>query len=87
MAKLSTTERKSMPKSEFAGPGESFPINDKTHAQKAIQLAPRSEHAGNISKSTEKSIVAKGERKLHGSEGKSAFGSHREATRGARAHK
>lgn len=62
--KLSTAARKSLPKKEFAGPGRSFPIPDKEHARKDIQLAPRSEHAGNISKGQEERIVAKARRKL-----------------------
>lgn len=59
MSKLSTRQRKALPKSKFAGPNRSFPVNDKVHAEKAIQLAPRSEHAGNISASQEKRIVSK----------------------------
>lgn len=62
--KLTTKARKAIPKSKFAGPGRSFPIEDKEHAEKAIQLAPRSLHAGNISKSTEEHIIAKAHAKL-----------------------
>lgn len=57
--KLSTEARKKLPASSFAGPGRSFPVNDKEHARKALQLAPRSEHAGNISKATEEKIEAR----------------------------
>ena len=64
MAKLEAAARNALPKSEFAGPGRSFPINDKEHARKAIQLAPRSLHAGNISRATEERIVAKARKKL-----------------------
>jgi hypothetical protein len=64
MAKLSAGRRKAMPKSEFAGPGRSFPINDPTHARMAISGATRSERAGNISPSTEASIKAKARAKL-----------------------
>jgi len=35
MAVLSTADRKQLPASTFAGPGRSFPIPDKVHAQKA----------------------------------------------------
>jgi hypothetical protein len=64
MAKLSTKKRKGMPKSEFAGPGKSFPVNDKTHARLAISGATRSERAGNISAATAAKIKARARRKL-----------------------
>ena len=38
MAKLTAKQRKKLPSSSFAGPGRSFPMNDKTHAQKAVQM-------------------------------------------------
>lgn len=65
MAKLSAADRRRMPKSQFAGPGKSFPINDKTHARMAISGATRSEHAGNISHATAERIKAAARRKLH----------------------
>lgn len=64
--KLTTSQRKALPSSEFAGPGRSFPVNDKVHAEKALQLAPRSEAAGNISASQAAAIKAKAKKKLHG---------------------
>lgn len=64
MAKLTTAERSKIPSSKFAGPGRSFPINDAEHARKAIQLAPRSVHAGNISQAVASRIVAKARKKL-----------------------
>jgi hypothetical protein len=67
--KLSTTARKALPKSSFAGPGRSFPVNDAEHARKAIQLAPRSEHAGNISHATEQKIVARAKARLYHGDG------------------
>jgi hypothetical protein len=39
MAKLSTGARKSLPKKDFAGPGRSFPIENKAHARAAIMLS------------------------------------------------
>lgn len=69
MAKLTSHARKMLSSSVFLGPNRTFPGNDKEHLRKAIQLAPRSEHAGNISKATEESIVRKAKAKLH--EGKS----------------
>lgn len=65
MAKLSKSDRDRLSGKEFAGPHRSFPINDKDHAEKAIQLAPRSYHAGNISKSQESAIVRKARAALH----------------------
>jgi hypothetical protein len=57
--KLTSGKRKSMPKSQFAGPGKSFPVNDKTHQRMAISGATRSYNVGNISKSTETRIKSK----------------------------
>jgi len=64
MARLKASTRRSMPKSEFAGKGRSFPINDKTHARLAISGATRSERAGNISAGTEARIKSKARAKL-----------------------
>jgi len=57
--KLTSGKRASMPKSKFAGPGKSFPVNDPTHQRLAISGATRSYNAGNISKGTEDSIKSK----------------------------
>ena len=57
--KLTSADRKSMPKGDFAGPGRSFPVNDPTHQRMAISGATRSEHAGNISASEAAAIKAK----------------------------
>ena len=35
MAKLTTKARKKIPTSKFAGPGRSYPIEDKNHARNA----------------------------------------------------
>lgn len=83
MSRLTSKERKAMPSSEFAGPGRSFPIGDKEHARKALQLAPRSEHAGNISKGTEERIESKARAKLGESKG-DPFAEARAKSRGAR---
>lgn len=64
MAKLSTKARKAMPKSKFAGPGRSFPIENKSHARAAISGATRAQKAGNISASTAARIKAKARAKL-----------------------
>lgn len=62
--KLNAAARKRMPKSEFAGPGKSFPIEDKIHAKEALSGATRSEHAGNISASEAAHIKSKARAKL-----------------------
>jgi hypothetical protein len=36
MAKLTSKGRKSLPKSSFAGPKRSYPIEDKAHARNAL---------------------------------------------------
>ncbi len=64
MAVLSTKQRAKLPTSQFAGPSRSFPINDKIHAEKAIQLAPRALHAGHITPEQEAAIQAKARAKL-----------------------
>ena len=38
MARLTAKQRKKLPAKSFAGPGRSFPMNDKAHARKAVQL-------------------------------------------------
>ena len=57
--KLTASDRKKIPKSEFAGPGRSFPVNDAVHQRMAISGATRSENAGNISPSEAAAIKAK----------------------------
>lgn len=37
MARLSAAQRKRLPKSSFAGPGRSFPMNDKAHIRAAVR--------------------------------------------------
>lgn len=58
MARLSTRARKALPRSRFALPGgtkvskaPAFPVNDREHAEKALQLVTRSLRAGHISAS------------------------------------
>ena len=60
MAKLSTAERKSLPKSEFGLPGSrGYPMPDKSHARNAKARASQAVNAGRMSKSTEEHIDAK----------------------------
>ena len=64
MAKLTSKARSKIPTSKFAGPGRSFPIEDKAHAVAAERLVGRSVAAGNISLAEAQRIRAKAQRKL-----------------------
>lgn len=64
MAKLTAKARKALPKSEFAGPDRSYPVNDKSHARNAKARASQAVNAGRMSKSTEAKIDAKANRVL-----------------------
>ena len=59
MAKLTAAKRRAMPKSQFAGPGRSFPIPDKTHAVLAKAMAAKYASPGERAK-----IDAKANKKL-----------------------
>jgi hypothetical protein len=59
MANLTPSKRAKMPAKQFAGPGKSFPVNDKTHQRLAISGATRSERAGNISEDQADAIKAR----------------------------
>jgi hypothetical protein len=46
MAKLTASARRALPDKVFAGPGRSYPVQDKSHARAALSLlhnAPASE--------------------------------------------
>ena len=64
MAKLTTKARKSLPKSEFAGPGRSYPVPDKSHAANAKARASQQEKAGKLSPSAKARIDAKANKVL-----------------------
>ena len=64
MSKLTMTVRKALPDSAFAGPGRSFPVEDKAHARAAKSRASGAVNAGRMSKSTEAKIDAKADRVL-----------------------
>ena len=59
MAKLSTPARKAIPKKDFAGPGKSYPVENRKHAKAAIMDAGVAEKSGRMSKSEEKRIDRK----------------------------
>lgn len=72
--KLTASKRKRMPKGDFAGPGRSFPVNDRLHAKLAISGATRAERVGHISESEEAHIKARARAKLKGSSAKPVKG-------------
>lgn len=39
MAKLTAEKRNTLPAKDFAGPGRSFPVNDRNHARNALARA------------------------------------------------
>lgn len=45
---LTAARRNALKPSQFAGPHESFPVNDATHARLALAMASRSQNAGNL---------------------------------------
>ena len=66
MSTLTAAQRKKLPKSEFAGPGKSYPIPDKAHAADAKARAAQAVKAGRMSKSQKSKIDAKANKKLDG---------------------
>lgn len=65
MAKLTSKERKSLPKKDFGEPGKgAYPMPDKSHAANAKARASQAANSGRMSKSTEAKIDAKANRIL-----------------------
>lgn len=62
MAKLDAAQRKALPKKDFAGPGRSYPVENKSHAVDAKARATQAVNAGRMGKSEEKRIDAKANR-------------------------
>lgn len=58
MAVLTTKQRKAIPKSKFAGPGMSYPIEDRAHAANAKARATQMENKGKLSPSAADKIRA-----------------------------
>jgi hypothetical protein len=60
MAKLTTDERKEIPKKEYGLPGEKkYPMPDRSHAANAKARASQMEHEGKLSESSKEKIDAK----------------------------
>lgn len=70
MTKLSTKARKALPNSAFAGPGRTFPVEDKSHAANAKARASQAVNAGRMSRGTKTRIDAKANRILGRSSGR-----------------
>lgn len=66
MAKLTTKARKTLPKSDFAGPGRSYPVQDRSHASNAKARTSQQVKAGNLSPSAKAKIDAKASKVLKG---------------------
>jgi hypothetical protein len=73
MAKLTAATRKKLPTSSFAGPGRSYPVEDKSHAANAKARATQAVKAGRMSASRAAKIKAKANKVLgkKGNSGKS----------------
>lgn len=64
MSKLTNKQRKNLPLSAFAGPGRSYPVNDRAHATAAKSRATQQNEAGNLSDSAKAKIDAKANKVL-----------------------
>jgi len=51
MSTLTANQRKALPKTAFAGPVRSYPVNDRAHAANAKARASQQYKAGRLSKS------------------------------------
>ena len=66
MSKLTVKARKMLPKSAFAGPDRSYPVQDKSHAANAKARATQMVKSGKLSKSLAVKIKAKANKVLKG---------------------
>ncbi len=64
MGTLTTKTRNALPTSKFAGPGRSYPVQDRAHAANAKARATQQVKAGNLPPSTKAKIVAKANKVL-----------------------
>ena len=65
MSVLKAKSRNALADRAFALPGRRFPIEDKIHQQKALQLVGRSLKAGNITPAQAATVRRKAAAKLH----------------------
>jgi hypothetical protein len=66
MAKLTTKARSALPDSAFAGPGRSYPVQDRSHAANAKARASQAVHEGRMTGAERDRIDAKADRILKG---------------------
>lgn len=59
MAKITTEKRKKLHEKDFAGPGESYPVPDASHAANAKARATQMNNEGKLSDSAKAKIDAK----------------------------
>lgn len=64
MSKLTAKQRKALPDSAFAGPGRTFPVENKAHAANAKARATQAVNAGRMSTAVKSSILAKANKVL-----------------------
>jgi hypothetical protein len=62
MAELAAKKRKKLPAKDFAGPGRSYPVEDKPRARNAKARAAQAVKAGRMSTAEENKIDAKADR-------------------------
>jgi len=70
MGKLTSKARNALPAKDFAGPGRSYPVEDRGHATAAKSRASAAVEAGRMPKSEEKRIDAKANKELAKGKGK-----------------
>ncbi len=64
MAKLTTKERKKLPKKDFAGPDRSYPVDTRGRAANAKARSTQAVNAGRMSKDEKAKIDARANRVL-----------------------
>lgn len=64
MAKLTAKKRNKLPDSSFAGPGRSYPVEDKSHAANAKARSTQAVKAGRMSPAQKAKIDAKANKVL-----------------------
>jgi hypothetical protein len=66
VAALSSKARNKLPKSKFAGPSRSYPVEDKSHAANAKARASQMEKKGKLSSGEKAKIDARANKVLKG---------------------
>ncbi len=64
MSKLTTNQRNNLPASAFAGPGRTYPVNDRAHAANAKARAVQQGNAGNLAPAEVAKVITAANRKL-----------------------